>query len=277
MLVCYERRSVIAALLTLFIFLQYAAANLREKRVLTFLPSSPTRLQVSRSLLQDFRNHLFRLILHTFCQLIMGIGIPVDLEIESVTIGYVFKVLYFLPVNASNYINFIRDPFDLTTRPIGDPFERKRRGLNGSPLSSNTVLLEEPQPTEAPAALLGLGDDGHSSRPESASSAPDAVNATGFDSLLNQKFERYQVPVEEVESGTDSPTPPPPPSQSYGSPQLDRDNEADWLYDPLRAQSPDTSRWIVYKGIETLAARWVHKFFSHCEGRPIPLFSQQRT
>lgn len=56
-------------------------------------------------------------------QLICGIGIPVDLEYESVTIGYVLKSEYLLPDNTSTVLHFLRDPFDPITRPI----ERRRR------------------------------------------------------------------------------------------------------------------------------------------------------
>lgn len=191
----------------------------------------------------------------------MGIGIPVDLELESVTIGWVFKAEYFLPENASNYLNFIADPFDLTTRPIGTFFERKRRGLDGP----SDVLLEEPKPTEAPVAGNTL--DEH--RVQSS-----VVNSSGFDSALNQKFERYEVPVVEVESGTDVPPLPPQPQSSpsdddkrwneaEGMSEADywnQEDKAEWLNDPLRPRQPqnlDVSRWIVYKGIATLASRYV--------------------
>lgn len=74
-------------------------------------------------------------------QLITGVGIPVELGFEAVTIGYVFKVEFFLPENASNYLNILADPFDITTRPISGFFVRKRR------------VLEEPAPTPKPELL----------------------------------------------------------------------------------------------------------------------------
>lgn len=169
----------------------------------------------------------------------MGIGIPVDLEIESVTIGYVLKAEYFLPENASNYINFIADPFDLTTRPIGN-FYRKRREDDGAD-EMGAQLLEEPKPTEAPAA---------------------AVNSSGFDSVLNQKYEKYAVPAIEVESGTDSPPFASPLNRPDGMSDADywnQEDRAEWLNDPLRLKQPqnlDMSRWIVYKGIATMAERY---------------------
>lgn len=44
--------------------------------------------------------------------MISGFGIPVDLDRESLTMGYVFKANYYLPSNASNYIDFLADPFE---------------------------------------------------------------------------------------------------------------------------------------------------------------------
>ncbi|KAG4071209.1 hypothetical protein HA402_008944 [Bradysia odoriphaga] len=72
----------------------------RSKRFLIFPPTSPTRMQ-----------------------LICGIGIPVDLEYESVTIGYVLKSEYLLPDNTSMVLHFLQDPFDPVVRPI----QRRRR------------------------------------------------------------------------------------------------------------------------------------------------------
>lgn len=167
----------------------------------------------------------------------MGIGIPVDLELESVTIGYVLKAEYFLPENASNYLNFIADPFDLTTRPISNFYVRKRRENDG-PEEAGAQLLEEPKPTEAPTA----------------------GNSSGYDSVLNQKYEKYEVPAIEVDSGTD--TPPPVVTASDGMSEADywnQEDRAEWLNDPMRPKQPqnlDMSRWIVYKGIATMAERY---------------------
>lgn len=59
--------------------------------------------------------------------MITGIGIPVALNFESVTIGYVFKAEYFLPENASNVLDILSDPFNPTPRPISDTGRRRRR------------------------------------------------------------------------------------------------------------------------------------------------------
>lgn len=164
-------------------------------------------------------------------QIIAGIGIPVDLELESVTIGYVFKCEYFLPENATNYLNYLADPFDLTTRPITGFFKRKKR------------MLEEPKPTELPPKM------------------DTEKSQIGFDTELNQKYEKYEVNPEVIESQTDEP-------------EIDGDNENElsdadywnredhtaWQRDPLRPKAPQnlaTSRWTVYKGLAALAERYV--------------------
>lgn len=165
-------------------------------------------------------------------QIIAGIGIPVDLELESVTIGYVFKCEYFLPENASNYLNYLADPFDLTTRPISGFFDRKKR------------MIEEPKPTELPPKL-------------------DTVkSAVGFDADLNQKFEKYEVQPEVIESQTDEEQAP-----DYNGNDENEMSDADywnreepnaWQRDPLRPKAPQnlaTSRWTVYKGLAALAER----------------------
>lgn len=164
-------------------------------------------------------------------QIIAGIGIPVDLELESVTIGYVFKAEYFLPENASNYLNFLADPFDLTTRPIGS-FSKKKRDLT----DESVQLAEEPAPTEAPTTLN---------------------KTSGYDAELHQKFEKYVVQPEEIASGTNS-------QQNAEEDELsdadywNQESKGDWMDDPLRPKQPQnlaTSRWTVYKGMAALAER----------------------
>lgn len=162
-------------------------------------------------------------------QIIWGIGIPVELQMESVTIGYVFKSQYFLPENASNYLDPISDPFDLTPQPITSYFLRKRRQLEDLQ-ASDLPLLERPGPTEAATSK----------------------NSSGFDSLLNQKYEKYEVNAVEVESGTDVPSIDDQPEMSDGD-YLNHEDETECLNDP--PQNLGNSRWIVYKGIATHAKK----------------------
>lgn len=64
--------------------------------------------------------------------MISGIGVPVDLDLESLTLGYVFKSEYFLPVNSSDYFNIIGDPFDPTPRPINSRKRRDESKMDGN-------------------------------------------------------------------------------------------------------------------------------------------------
>lgn len=228
--------------------------------------------------MQVYNKIILSIVVIISFQLIVGIGIPVDLEIESVTIGWVLKAEYFLPENASNYLNIIADPFDLTTRPIGQYYVRKRRELDGP------TLLEEPKPTEAP-----LVNDISSNITQTPS------NSSGFDELLKQKYEKYEVPVVEVESGTNEPPQPQPqplPSDDDydydGMPQWNRpdgmseadywnqEDKAEWLNDPLRPRQPqnlDISRWVVYKGIATLASRYELQFCMDCFDNMVAIYN----
>lgn len=51
-------------------------------------------------------------------QIIAAVGLPVNLELEAVTIGFSFKCNYILPSNASDYWGVLSDPFDVTSHPI---------------------------------------------------------------------------------------------------------------------------------------------------------------
>lgn len=159
--------------------------------------------------------------------MITGIGIPVDLEIESVTVGWVQKSEFFLPENASNYLNFLYDPFDLTTRPISGFYVRKKR-------DEPMPLLEEPKPTENPVKL--------------------DVASNGYDSVENEKYEKYQVEAEVVESGTEEATNTDEISEAEYWNQEDR---AEWLnaVRPNKQKNLAFARWGIYKSIAFLAQR----------------------
>lgn len=60
--------------------------------------------------------------------MISGFGIPVDLNLESLTMGYVYKANYYLPENVSHYVDIIGDPFQKqTVLPISG---RRRRSFD---------------------------------------------------------------------------------------------------------------------------------------------------
>lgn len=157
-------------------------------------------------------------------QIISGIGIPVDLDLESVTIGYVFKAEFFLPENASNFLNILADPFDVTTRPITGK-RRRRRSIE-----------EIDVPTEVPSNALD--------------------EYRGFDSVQNEKFEKHQVQAEMVESGTEPSDNDDDTSDDEVWFQGDQYNRAN---DPMALKHPQnlaTSRWTIYKGMAALAERF---------------------
>lgn len=167
----------------------------------------------------------------------MGLGIPVPLRIESVTIGYVLKAEYYLPENASNYLNFIEDPFDVTTQPINTPFDRRRREADHM-AESGEKLSEEPSPTEMP-------------------------NEYGYDNLSNEGYERYRVPAVEVKFDKTAPT------TSATENELDKLSVEDYWSkmdngETLKSseavkqpQDLSASRWNAYKTMATLADLYV--------------------
>lgn len=190
------------------------ASDHRSKRFLTFPRTSPTRLQM-----------------------IIGIGIPVSLKIESVTIGWVNKVEFFLPENASNFLSFLADPFDLTTRPIYGYYD-KRSADSDEPIP----LLEEPKPTDAPETF--------------------PVN----DVDPNEPYEKNQAPVEIVERSMENDS---DNEDNDDEEDLDRnglsdadywnlENEPTWFdeyFKPKRPKDLSKLRWGVYKTMAVFAQR----------------------
>lgn len=146
------------------------------------------------------------------------------LEIESVTIGWVQKVEFFMPENASNYLDFLADPFDLTTRPIGQFYVRKRR---------ENQLLEEPKPTENPAKL--------------------DTPLKGYDSLANEKYEKLEAKVEVVESGTEATND--NKQEMSEADYWNQEDQAEWMKHarPNKPKKLGLARWSVYKSIAVLA------------------------
>lgn len=156
-------------------------------------------------------------------QIITGIGLPVELNLETVTIGYVFKAQFYLPDNSSEYVNFIADPFDVSTHPISS-FLRKRSSPD-----------EEPTPTEKPK------------------------NIDGIDSEQNERFEKHKVDAEVVESGSVNES---TDSIDDGDGLWVPENHI-YNDDPLASKVPQntgTSRWTLYKGMAIIAERFDLKF-----------------
>lgn len=138
-----------------------------------------------------------------------------------------FKAEFFLPENASNYLNFFADPFELTTRPITGR-KRRRRSID-----------EIEAPTEN---LSNAFDEYH-----------------GFDSEQNEKFEKHQVQAEVVESGTEPSYKDDDDNELSDEELWFQDDRFDRTNDPMALKHPQnlaTSRWTIYKGMAALAERF---------------------
>ncbi|XP_019540352.3 uncharacterized protein LOC109411277 [Aedes albopictus] len=105
----------------------------RQKRALIFPRGNPTRHQ-----------------------LVAGFGIPVDIVLESVTAGYVFKAVYFLPWNSSHWIpQFLRRDENLLFEP---PEQVQRRNF------VEVVEPEEPNRLELELEESAEPDEGWAGR-----------------------------------------------------------------------------------------------------------------
>lgn len=141
-------------------------------------------------------------------KIITGIGIPVDLDLETVTSGVVFKSSFFLPMNATDFTEPFEHPFDVETHPIDTFFNGRKRSA-----------------------------DAHRYQRFERDINDNTVN--GFDTDLNEKFERHEVQVDIVDSGTE--------------PRSDETNEKP--SDSGDETNLATVRWTAYKGLEIWAER----------------------
>lgn len=139
------------------------------------------------------------------------------------TIGYVFKAEFFLPENASVYINGLSDPFDVSTQPITGA--KRRRSIDGD--SSEFT-------TEVPVNSLD--------------------ESSGFDKEQNERYEIHQSKVEVVESGTEATD-----SDDYDEERSwFEDDHFDKSNIPFAIKGPQnlgTTRWTIYKGMAAIAER----------------------
>lgn len=180
--------------------------------------------------------HIYYIYFNTNSQIISGIGIPVALSFESVTIGYVFKAEYFLPENASNVLDILSDPFTPTTRPLTGT-GRKRR---------NVVT-----------ALNQVTDDYYT-----------RGASHGYDDVQKQKFEKYTVPAVVVESAPieaddDLRNSEDEYDEEYNPIPMEDDVEQDgkqYTLNDVKIKEPNnlaTARFTVYKGFEEMMSRLV--------------------
>ncbi|KAG4079271.1 hypothetical protein HA402_006994 [Bradysia odoriphaga] len=183
----------------------------RSKRYLVFPPTAPTRVQI-----------------------IGGIGIPVDLDYESVTLGYVLKAEYFLPDNTNLTMHFMQDPFNPITRPVTS--RRKRSSLTAQP----SKIVDEHK-------IIGM-----------------QANQTNS-STVSGSYEKYDIEAVEIDRGNDTSS-----EDSEYFDDFSEDEDKVYTAADYRISKPNdfaTARWSLFKGIEMLAER------SGLVGRPCMLRS----
>lgn len=142
------------------------------------------------------------------------------MEFESVTIGYVFKCGFYLPENASNFLNPLSDPFDITTQLLTGN-NRRRRFLDG------------PQSTDPP-------DNEYQ----------------GFDNEQNEHFEKHQAEVKVIESGTESTS---IDDDEIIDDEVWIEQEVSYNNDPNALKTSPylgTARFSIYKAIAAVASRF---------------------
>lgn len=140
-----------------------------------------------------------------------------DLQLEAVTIGYVFKAEFWLPENASSYLSFLDSPFDVTTYTPLSPAARRKRELE----------------------LQQAIDNGERS----------------YDNAPDENFEKHEGQIE-VETGkiVDPEQDKWDAEKSwFEDDEFDRSKNPIFLRKP---QNYATSRWSIYKGFAALAERY---------------------
>lgn len=162
-------------------------------------------------------------------QLIAGIGVPVELEYESVTIGYVLKAEYFLPDNTTIVMHFLQDPFN----PIPHPITNRRRR----------------------DALLAARDaEGRKSHDPIEDQVIDVDN----NHTSKDHYEKYDVEAIEIDAGLTGNDDEDEDPEYNGWDEGDEDDNDEYAPADYRMTKPNdlsTARWTLFKGIEMLAER----------------------
>lgn len=212
-------------LFVVFIVFGVSMADIhRSKRFLIFPPTSPTRMQViyATVFLSIFMNEPI------FLQLIAGIGIPVQLEYESVTFGYTLKAEYFLQDNTTIGNHFLRDPFN----PIPHPIQNRRR--RHALLLASNAPMETHDPIEV------------------------EMNKIETNSSTDEHYEKYDVEAIEIDSGLTGSDDEDDADYADETEEYDEDQPApNWNTKP---KDFSTARWTLFKGIELLAHRLAKTF-----------------
>uniref|UniRef100_A0A182VQN2 Uncharacterized protein n=1 Tax=Anopheles minimus TaxID=112268 RepID=A0A182VQN2_9DIPT len=130
----------------------------RQRRFLIFPRANPQRLQ-----------------------LIGGFGIPADIQLESVTMGYVFKSVYYLPWNSSHWIPPFLDRHEFETA-------RAPRGLRRRDTVTTTPLVISPQ--KLYEQYDGQWDEWNDEKPSAEFATSSEQSRWRFYRVLEQLFEQ---------------------------------------------------------------------------------------
>lgn len=154
--------------------------------------------------------------------MIAGIGIPVELDYESVTLGYVLKAEYYLPDNTTLTMHFMQDPFNPITHDITS--RRKRSALS----------------------IEGENNDTQ----ESIGTYKDKTN----NSTVDDHYEKYDIEAVEIDNGNDTTVN----DDDDDGKNFSEDFSKIYTAADYRISKPNdfsTARWSLFKGIEMLAER----------------------
>lgn len=206
------RGAAILLLMLVIVVVPGCASLSRTKRFLIFPKGAPTRVQVNHNEF-IFKNYS---LCFSRLQLIAGMGLPVDLDAESLTVGYVFKAEYFLPFNASELYEGIAMPF------VPHPIQAEGRKSRSAPVQyADSVNEKNVERYTVEAKVI-----------------PDETDNRNYDSHPNENT------VAKVES------------HWYDSDIEDAPENNGYSLNDLKIQSPQDlshSRFTLYRALETLA------------------------
>lgn len=92
--------------------------------------------------------------------MIAGVGLPVNLELEAVTMGFAFKTNFILPENASDFYTILSDPFYVRHHPITS-FKRSVEDEHGNQNGFDTDQNETFERHQVRAQVMESGTEAH--------------------------------------------------------------------------------------------------------------------
>lgn len=168
-------------------------------------------------------------------QIISGIGIPVALDFESVTIGWVFKAEYFLPDNNTHQIlDVFSDPFNPTPQPITG---RKRRSAPPPVVGFDEAAQQRYEKYDVEAVEVESG--------------PNEIKTDYGREYYNNYYDDADAEADDdaVVEETEEPVPVP-----------DTESDSKYTLADIKKKQPsnmDTARFSLYHGIEKMAEKYV--------------------